>query len=131
MLYSYKRKKTINSSDHPGHEISFLLLLLFHYYYYYYYYYYRDSAADIASGYGLDGPGGGGFESRQGQDMLLSTSLKLVLGPNQSCIQWVPAALAPGVNWPVHETDHSASTSPVVMNTWISTSTPSHFCLIS
>jgi len=32
---------------------------------------------------------------------------RLVLGPIQLPIHWVPGALPPGVKWPGHEADHS------------------------
>ena len=49
----------------------------------------RDSAVDIVTGYGLDGPG---IESRWGRDFLQPS--RLALGPNHPPIQWIP-----GLSW--------------------------------
>jgi hypothetical protein len=35
------------------------------------------------------------------------TILRLVVGPTQPPIQWVPLAISQGVQWPQHEADHS------------------------
>jgi hypothetical protein len=48
------------------------------------------------------------------KNILLSTSPRLDLGPNQPPIQWVPEALSPGVKRPGRETYHSPPTSAEV-----------------
>jgi hypothetical protein len=65
----------------------------------------RDSAVDIANGYGL-------ADRRVGVRVpvvarLFSTSSRSVLGPTQPPIQWVPRALSPEVKRPGREADHS------------------------
>jgi hypothetical protein len=64
------------------------------------------------------------LESGRGQDFLLPTPSRPVLGPTQSPIQWVPGALSPEVKRPGREADHSPPTSAEVKNSWIYTSTP-------
>jgi hypothetical protein len=49
-----------------------------------------------------------GFDSRQVQEIFLySTAFRPALRPTQLSIQWVPAALFPGVKWPECEADYS------------------------
>jgi len=64
--------------------------------------------------------GGSGFDSRQGQGLLLfATASRPVLGTTQSPIQWVPGLKRPG-----READHSSPCSAKVKNTWSYVSTP-------
>jgi hypothetical protein len=60
----------------------------------------------------------------RGKFFLYSKTTRLVLGPSQPPIQWVPGALSPGVERPVLEVDHSTPTSAEVKNTWFYTSSP-------
>jgi hypothetical protein len=46
------------------------------------------------------------------------------LGPTQTYIQGVPAALSLGIKWPEHEADHSRPSSTKFKNAWSYTSTP-------
>jgi hypothetical protein len=58
-----------------------------------------------------------GFDSCQGQVIFLySTDSRLVLGPTQLPIQWVPAALSPGVKRPGCEANHLPSSRAEVKN---------------
>jgi hypothetical protein len=58
-----------------------------------------------------------GFDSRQGQNIFLySTVSKPPLGTIQSPIQWVPAALSPGVKLPGREVDYSPPSNVEVEN---------------
>jgi hypothetical protein len=65
---------------------------------------------------------GSEFDTRWGKIFLLSAS-RLVLGPTQCPIQWVPRALSPGVKRPGREADHSP-TRAEVKNTWMYTFIP-------
>jgi hypothetical protein len=58
------------------------------------------------------------------KNFLFSTLFRRALGPTQSPIQWVPAAISPGVKRPGREVDHLPSTSAEVRNMWAYTSTP-------
>jgi hypothetical protein len=78
-------------------------------------------AADIASGYGLDDRG---VEARvQVGSRAYSTSCRPTLGSTQPPIQWVLAALSPGIKRPGREADHSPPASAEVKKMWIYTST--------
>jgi hypothetical protein len=57
-------------------------------------------------------PRGWSSNPGRGKIFLPSTSSRLVLGPTQPPIQWVPGALSQGVKWPGREADHSPPTSP-------------------
>jgi hypothetical protein len=59
------------------------------------------------------------------KNFIFSTSFTPTVRPTHPAIQWVPAALSPGVKRPLRETDRSAPTSTEVKKTWIYTSTPS------
>jgi hypothetical protein len=54
------------------------------------------------------------FDFWQGLGMFLTTASRMVLGPTQSPIQWVPGALSLGVMWLGHEADHSPPSSAKV-----------------
>jgi hypothetical protein len=87
----------------------------------------RDSAVGITTGHRLDG-------QRIGMQIpvgsrIFSMSSRLVLGPTQPPIQWVPGALSLGVKWPGHEADHSPPISVKVKKTLIYTYTPSYIFL--
>jgi hypothetical protein len=60
----------------------------------------------------------------RGKIPLFATASRLALGPTQQPIQWVPGALFLGVKWPVHEADHSPSSTAEFENSSY-TSTPS------
>jgi hypothetical protein len=63
-------------------------------------------------GYGLDD---WGFESWQGLGIFLfATTPRLVLGPTQPPIHWVPGDVSLEVKWPGHEADHSPPPSAEV-----------------
>jgi hypothetical protein len=69
-----------------------------------------DSSVSLVTGYWLDEKGGGvDFYSWQGQEFSLLAS-RLVLGPTQPPIQWVPRAFSQGINWSGHEADYSPPT---------------------
>jgi hypothetical protein len=83
----------------------------------------RDSAVDIATGYGLDDRGVRIPSPIKVTEFSFSTSSRPALGSTQPPIQWVPGALSPGVRRPDREADHSHPTSDKVKKTWIYTST--------
>jgi len=59
-----------------------------------------------------------GFESRQGLEIFLSTTVsRPVLGPNQPTIQWVAGALSLGVKRQGREAVHSPCSADV-KNVW-------------
>ena len=60
----------------------------------------QDSSVDIATRYGLDGPG---IESRLGRDFPHPS--RPTLGPTQPPVQWVPGSF-PGVKRPGRGADH-------------------------
>ena len=66
------------------------------------------STVDIATGYGLDGPG---IESRWGRDFPHLS--RPALGPTQPPVQWVPG-LSGGKERPGRDADPSPPTSAVV-----------------
>jgi hypothetical protein len=70
-----------------------------------------------------------------GEMFLLSTSSRLVLGPTQPPVQWVPGALSPEIKRSGSEADHSPPSGADVKNTWIYTPTCPYvfmaWCLIS
>jgi hypothetical protein len=51
------------------------------------------------------------------------TTFRLVPGSAHSPMQSVPGSLSLGVKWPVHEADHSPSSSAEFMNAWSYTTT--------
>jgi hypothetical protein len=57
-------------------------------------------------------------------NFLFSKSSRPALRSTQPPIQWVPAALSPGVKRSGREVDHSPPTSAEVKRMWIYTSTP-------
>jgi len=64
-----------------------------------------------------------GFDSSQRQRFFLfATTFRLVLGPTQTSLQWVPGALSPGLKWPEHEGDHSPPSNVDVKRAWVSLS---------
>jgi hypothetical protein len=72
----------------------------------------RDLLSGKALGYGPDDRG---FDSLQGLgNVLLTTAFRLVLGPTQPTIQWVPGAPSLGVKRPGREADHSPPSSSEV-----------------
>jgi hypothetical protein len=84
----------------------------------------RESEVCIATGYGLDEPGGWSSSPGRVMNFLFSTSCRLALGTTQSPIQWVPGDLSPGVKRPGREADHSPPIIAKVKKMWIYTSTP-------
>jgi hypothetical protein len=66
----------------------------------------------------------------QGKLLLYFTMCRLALGPTQSPIQWVPAALSPGVNQPGHKADHSLPSSAEIKNVWTCTSIPPYVFMV-
>jgi hypothetical protein len=70
----------------------------------------RDSVVGIATGYELD-DGGVGVRVPVGS-RIFSTSSRPALGPTQPPIQWLPAALSPGVKRPGREADDSPQLVP-------------------
>jgi hypothetical protein len=65
----------------------------------------RDNADGIATGNGLRRQRGGSSNPSKVKNFLFSMSSRLVLGPAQPPIQWVPVALSPRVKRPGHEAD--------------------------
>jgi hypothetical protein len=91
----------------------------------------RDSAVSIATGYWLDDrvvgvPSPGGIKNFH-----FSVSFRLALGSTQPSIQWIPAALSPGVKPSGREAGHLPPTSAEAQKTLPFTlkdnSTPNHF----
>jgi hypothetical protein len=81
-----------------------------------------DSTVSIATGYRLDDRGRSSSPSRI-KNILFSALSRLVLGPTQPPIQWVPGALSSEVKQPGREADHSPPASAKVKKLWIYTST--------
>jgi hypothetical protein len=55
---------------------------------------------------------------------LFTTASRMVLGPTQPPIQWVPGALSLGVKWPGRKADHSPPSSAKVKECMELYSTP-------
>jgi hypothetical protein len=86
----------------------------------------RDSAVDIATGYGLDDRGVGvrvPVESR-----ILSSPRRpdRLWSSTQPPIQWLPGVPSPGVKRQGSEVDNSPPASAEVKKIWIYTSTPTY-----
>jgi hypothetical protein len=87
----------------------------------------RDSAVDIATGYGLDG---------QGVGVRVPVGTRIFISPRRPdrlwgpLIQWVPGALSLVVKRPGHEADYSPQINAEVKIIWIYTSTPPYTLLI-
>ena len=79
---------------------------------------YLNVKVDIATGYGLDGPG---IESRWGRDFPHLS--RTALGPTRPPVQWVPG-LSRGKEGPGPDADPSPRSSAVVMKVYSYTSTP-------
>jgi hypothetical protein len=57
------------------------------------------------------------FSSEQGQQNIINLQgIQTDVGPHQSHILWVPAAISPGSKWPEHEADHSLPSSAEIKN---------------
>jgi hypothetical protein len=56
----------------------------------------RDSSVGIATGYGLDGQGGGSSSPGRVNNFHLSISSRPALGSTQPPIKWVPGSLSRG-----------------------------------
>ena len=78
----------------------------------------HGSSVDVATGYGLDGPG---IEFRWGRDFPHLS--RPALGPTQLPVQWVPG-LSRGKERPGRDADPSPPSSAVVMKGYSYTSTP-------
>jgi hypothetical protein len=74
-------------------------------------------AVSIATGYALDHQVDGVKKSAGSLSNLSSMSSKLTLGPTQLPIQWILAALSPGVILQGREADHSPTISAEVKKT--------------
>jgi hypothetical protein len=83
----------------------------------------RDSAVDIATGYGLDDKRDWSLSFGGGKNFQFSMLSRPALGSTQLPIQWVPGFFL-RVKRPGRETDHSPPTSAEVKKMWIYTSTP-------
>jgi hypothetical protein len=81
----------------------------------------QDSSVGIVTGYGLNRRVRSSSPGR-GNNFVVSTSSRTVLGPTEPPIQWVMVALSPGVNRPGREAEHSPPSSAEVKKTWIYTS---------
>jgi hypothetical protein len=68
-------------------------------------------------------PSGWSSSPGRGKNFHISMSSRSAMGPTQPPIQWVPAAVSPGVKQPGREADYSP-TSTEVKKTWIYTSSP-------
>jgi hypothetical protein len=77
-----------------------------------------------STSYGLDDQGVGVSNPSGGKNFHFSVSSRPTLGPTQPPIQWVPAALSPGVKQPGTEVDHSPPNSAEVKKMRIYTCTP-------
>jgi hypothetical protein len=70
---------------------------------------------------------GWGCGSRRRLGIFLFTTVSgPAVGPIQPPMQWVPAALTPGVKRPGREADHSPPSSAEVKNAWRYTSIPQY-----
>jgi hypothetical protein len=58
------------------------------------------------------------------KNFYISMSSRPALRPTQSSIQWIPAAVSPGVKRPRREADHSPPTSADIKKTWVYTLLP-------
>jgi hypothetical protein len=73
-----------------------------------------------------------GFDSRWGlRIFLFITMSRMVLGPTQPPIQWMPGSLSLGVKWLRHEADHSPPSSAEVKNASSYISTPQYIFMAS
>jgi hypothetical protein len=81
-------------------------------------------AVGIATGYRLNDRGGQSSSPGRVKNFLFSTASRPALGLTHPPIQWVPAALSPGVKRQGREADYSPPTSAEVKKTWIYTLTP-------
>jgi hypothetical protein len=81
------------------------------------YIYGRDSSVNIATRYGLDGPG---IESRWGKD--IASPSRAALGPTQRPIQWVPGL--PGLKQAGRGVDHPPHLGTRLKKEWSYTCTP-------
>ena len=93
-----------------------LSLSLYIYIYIYIYIYGPCNSVDIATDYGLDGPG-----SNAGVDEIFRPS-RPVLGPTQPPVKWIPG-LSQGKVRPGRAADHSPPSSAAVMEEYSYTST--------
>jgi hypothetical protein len=62
--------------------------------------------------------------SRGNDEIFFLTTASTDLMPSQSHIQWVSAALVPGIKRQEREADHSPPSNTEVKNAWSYTSTP-------
>jgi hypothetical protein len=82
----------------------------------------QNSIVGIATDYRLDDQGGRSSSPGRVKNFIFSTLSRLALGSIQP-IQWVPAAVSPGVKRQGCEADHSPPASAEVKKMWIYIST--------
>jgi hypothetical protein len=90
----------------------------------------RDSSVGIATGYGLDDPGGGSSSPGRVKNFHLYISSRPALGSTPTSYKMGTGGSFPGVKRQGREADHSPPTSAEVKKMWIYSSTPTHVFMV-
>jgi hypothetical protein len=90
----------------------------------------RDISVGIATGYGLNGQGGGRSSPGRVKSFYFSISSRPALGSTQPPIKIGTGGSFPGVKRQGREADHSPPTSAEVKKMYIYTSTPPYVFMV-